>query len=287
MEETLKDIVIIYHGQCRDGFGSAYAAWKKFGDEASYVPARDHTVEPEGLTGKEIYILDFSFSRSILTSLATKNTSVMVIDHHISARADVEAFPQNIFNNDHSGAVLSWKYFHPDTIVPPLLEYIEDHDIWKFALPDNRAFNAAIGEYEMSFKSWDTLVQNLEKEAFLQTFLQTGKIIAKSGDDMVEKLMQYKERVLFEGHEVWALNVSRTFRSILGHNLATLNEESGGAAMGIVYYHANGSVNISLRSNGDFDVSVLAAKHGGGGHKNASGIEVKTFTDLPFTFIQD
>jgi len=287
MDQTLKNIVVIYHGQCRDGFGAAYAAWKKFGDDASYIPFRDHTTAPDGLVDKEIYIVDFSFLLPILQKLNDTNKSVVVIDHHVSAQADVESFPQNIFDNNHSGAVLSWKYFHPDTAVPPMLQYIEDHDIWKFALPNNREYAAALGEYEVSFKSWDKLIKDLEDESFLEAFLKTGKIIAKTGDDMVEKLMQYKERVLFEGHEVWALNVSRTFRSILGHNLATLNEEAGGAAMGIVYYHANGTVNISLRSNGDFDVSKLATKYNGGGHKNAASIKVKSFSDLPFTFIAD
>lgn len=38
--EPLKEIVIIYHAQCRDGLGSAYAAWKKFGDNASYIPRK-------------------------------------------------------------------------------------------------------------------------------------------------------------------------------------------------------------------------------------------------------
>ena len=36
--EELKSIVVIYHGRCRDGFAAAYAAWKKFGDKASYLP---------------------------------------------------------------------------------------------------------------------------------------------------------------------------------------------------------------------------------------------------------
>ncbi len=34
-----KDIVVIYHKHCPDGFGAAYAAWKKFGDAAEYLPA--------------------------------------------------------------------------------------------------------------------------------------------------------------------------------------------------------------------------------------------------------
>ena len=33
--EPLKNIVVIYHADCRDGFGAAYAAWKKFGDRAT------------------------------------------------------------------------------------------------------------------------------------------------------------------------------------------------------------------------------------------------------------
>jgi oligoribonuclease NrnB/cAMP/cGMP phosphodiesterase (DHH superfamily) len=283
--EKLKDIVVIYHGHCRDGFGSAYAAWKKFGEDASYVPLRRQEDMPEGLTDKELYILDYSFDKETLTDLVSKNKSVLVIDHHKSAEEAVTSFPDNIFDNDHSGAVLSWKYFHPDTTVPPLLEYIEDHDIWKFALPDNKAFAAALGEYEVSFKSWDKLIKNLESDVFLETFINTGKTLAKYRDEHVESLMQYRERVLFEGHEIWALNVSRVYRSILGHKLATLNGETGGIEMGIVYYHNEGAVNISLRSNGNVDVSEIAVKYGSGGHKNAASIKVDSFKDLPFTFI--
>ena len=40
--DTLKDIVVIYHDQCRDGLGAAYAAWKKFGDEAGLLPRFYH-----------------------------------------------------------------------------------------------------------------------------------------------------------------------------------------------------------------------------------------------------
>lgn len=98
--------------------------------------------------------------------------------------------------------------------------------------------------------------------------------------------MQYKERVLFEGHEVWALNVARTYRSILGHHLATLNAGTDQPEIGIVYYRNLGAVNISLRSNGDANVRVLAEKYGGGGHDNAASIKVDSFNHLPFEFIE-
>ncbi len=283
--EPLKNIVIIYHADCRDGFGAAYAAWKKFGDTASYLPWRDHTVAPEGLTDKEIYIVDFSFVRSTIEVLIAENKSVVVIDHHQTAEADVVAYPQNVFDNNHSGCVLAWQYFHPGTEVPELLYYIEDHDLWRFALTENREYNVALGQYEVSFEVWDALIEELKNENQKINFIAKGALIAKFEDKLIATIMKTRERVLFEGNEVWAINAERIYRSILGNKLAELNEAEGNIAIGIVYYHSHGRVNISLRSRGDVDVAALAEKYGGGGHKRAAGIEVASFAELPFTFI--
>ena len=284
--EELKEAVVIYHAQCTDGFGAAYAAWKKFGDTASYLPVKEHNELPAGLCDKEIYIVDFSFHLPLLKELVANNKSVVVIDHHQSARADVESFPQNIFDNEHSGAVLAWQYFHPDTTTPSLLEYVEDHDIWKFELPNNREFNSALKQHPNTFEAWDSLISNLKDESFYADFIKTGSTISKFEDSLVEHLLEFKERVLFEGHEVWALNVSRVYRSILGHHLARLNKEAGGIPLGIIYYRNLGAVNISLRSEDDIDVATMAEKYGGGGHKHAASIRVNSFAELPFTFLE-
>lgn len=284
--ESLKDTVIIYHADCRDGFGAAYAAWKKFGDSASYLPWRDHSVAPEGLIDKEIYIVDFSFRRPTIEALLAQNKKVVVIDHHQTAEADVRAFPQNIFDNNHSGCVLAWQYFHPSTDVPELLRYVEDHDLWRFALPENREYNVALGQYEVSFESWDALIAELAaSEASRVNFIAKGALIAKFEDKLVDTILATRERVLFEGHEVWAVNAERIYRSILGNKLAELNEAEGKIGIGIVYYHSHGRVNISLRSRGEVDVAVIAEKYDGGGHQRAAGIEVSTFAELPFTFL--
>lgn len=51
--------IVIYHADCPDGFGAAFAAWLVFGDSAQYVPARFGEPAPD-VRGKEVYILDFS-----------------------------------------------------------------------------------------------------------------------------------------------------------------------------------------------------------------------------------
>lgn len=286
MTQTSKDTLVIYHAQCRDGFGSAYAAWKKFGDRADYLPLKNQVDLPEGLTDKELYILDYSFKKDVLEQLRNDNKKVVVIDHHQTAKETITAFPENIFDQDHSGAVLSWQYFHPDVEIPSLLLYVEDHDLWKFELPNNREFNAALSEYEVAFEAWDELVDNLKDKDFQTDFIETGRTIASFEDRLVNDLLQYKEKVQFEGHEVYALNVSCTYRSILGHHLARLNKAEGGIPLGIVYYRNLGAVHISLRSEGDIDVAAMAEKHGGGGHKHAAGIRVASFAELPFTFLE-
>lgn len=283
--ETLKNIVIIYHADCRDGFGAAYAAWKKFGESASYIPLNASVNEsPEGLVDKEIYIVDFSFTKDVLQTLVDTNKSVLVIDHHITAKEDVESFEGNIFDNDHSGAVLTWQYFYPQEEVPELLKYIEDTDLWRFALPESREFSTALGTIDMTFEAWDALIQELQNTDKLINFIAKGTMLAKFEDKLVTHIMTRKERVLFEGHEIWVLNTSE-YASVLGNQLAELNLASEQTPIGIVYYHSDGRVKMSLRSIGDTDVSVIAQKYGGGGHKNASGMSVPTLEELPFTFI--
>lgn len=283
--ENLKKIVVIYHDQCRDGFGAAYAAWKKFGDKASYIPRKTQDPVPEGLEHKEIYIVDYSYKKSDLEALQEKNKSVVVIDHHETAKEAVTSFKENVFDMDHSGAVLAWKYFHPHTEVPKLLLYIEDHDLWRFKIEHNREFGAALGEYTQDFETWDQLNKNLEDRDHFSKFISHGAALAGFEDKLVQKLVEFREKVLFEGHEIYAVNCSRIYRSIVAHELSNLNGAEGRIEMAIVYYRYDGKVHCSLRSNGDVDVRTMAEKYGGGGHKNASSIRVDSFQELPFTFI--
>jgi uncharacterized protein len=283
--DNLKDTIIIYHGDCPDGFGAAYAAWKKFGDTATYLPWKDHDTLPAGLTDKTIYIVDFSFPRTLLQQLGDTNTSVVVIDHHVSAKADVTAFPQNIFDNNHSGCVLAWQYFHPGTEVPVVLLYVEDHDLWKMSLIEHREFNAALHDAAMTFESWDSICESLKTENNLINFIAKGSLLAKFEDKLVSKLFSYREKVRFENMECYAINATRYYRSILGNMLAEHNEGEGRLPLGIIYYHSIGTVNISLRSKDEVDVAAIATKFGGGGHKHAASFNVKSFRDLPFEYI--
>ena len=81
--------LVIYHDNCADGFGAAFAAWLILGDDADYVPAHyGQEFEPSYLSDIEervVYILDFSFPREEMDRLFGSAERVTWIDHHQTA----------------------------------------------------------------------------------------------------------------------------------------------------------------------------------------------------------
>src|SRR6201986_525599 len=131
-------IVVIYHGKCPDGFGGAWAAWKKFGNKAAYFAARDRNVPPVPLKNKIVYVIDYTYDAPIIKKLIKDNIRVTAIDHQIRQFEATKLTHHYLYDVKHSGAVLAWHYFHPLKKVPMLLRYVEDRDIWKWRVPHSR-----------------------------------------------------------------------------------------------------------------------------------------------------
>ena len=60
MAEFLKPDMCIYHGNCQDGFGAAWAVWKRFGDAVEYVPGFYGQPAPD-VAGRSVVMVDFSY----------------------------------------------------------------------------------------------------------------------------------------------------------------------------------------------------------------------------------
>lgn len=169
-------VTIIYHADCIDGFGSAYAAWCAFGDQANYCPMHHgETWDDAKISGADVYILDFSFAPEKLDTIAALAHSVTQLDHHLSAQQawvgklqatdngyeTYECSERRLkvsFNLNISGAHFAWDYFHPSKPLPLLLQHIEDQDIWKFVIPGTREFCLALRLLPFDFTVWHQLV---------------------------------------------------------------------------------------------------------------------------------
>jgi hypothetical protein len=101
-------ILCIYHGNCADGFGAAWVVRKALGD-IEFHPGK-HQSPPPDLTGKDVIMVDFSYSRPVLLAMAAQANSILIIDHHKTAIDALVDLPANVttkFAIEHSGAMLT------------------------------------------------------------------------------------------------------------------------------------------------------------------------------------
>jgi oligoribonuclease NrnB/cAMP/cGMP phosphodiesterase (DHH superfamily) len=273
--EDLKDIVVIYHAHCYDGFGAAYAAWKKFGDTASYYPTIERNAFPEGIRGKEVYVVDFCFNAQITTELVSANKSLVILDHHIGSKEVTLSVPDAVYSDTDSGAKIAWKYFHPGTEVPKLIDYLSDSDTWNHSLPHWREVEGYIHIHELAFGAFEALHKELEHG--LEDAIEKGKVLNKQFDNLVQEHVEKAMLVECEGYVVYAVNASSFLRSDLGHVLAMKK-----GPFAIVYRFEQDVLRVSFRGDGSIDCTKIAEKYGGSGHHNAAAIILRGVNPLPF-----
>jgi len=277
LREEPKKILVLYHADCSDGFGAAYAAWKKFGDSADYLPILYKTSPPD-VRGKIVYLLDYGYPKDVTDAIARNAERFVMIDHHITNEDTVKKASEYVFENSHSAAVLSWKYFHPDIKVPTLFEYIEDKDLWKFSLPFSREVSRWFAGLPADFVAWDGVVSDFEDEKTRNTFIAEGSRILAQVNKVISDLVSRAKPIVFEGYKTLIIETP-VFHSEVGNALAQKMPP-----IGIVWVEKNGKYSVSLRSDGTVDVSKMAEKYGGGGHKSASGFVLDTKEELNSLF---
>lgn len=292
---TPASVTVFYHADCLDGFGAAYAAWRRFGDAARYRPM--HHGNPwtkEDVDGRELYVLDFSFPPDELLAMAALARSTTLIDHHASA---CEAWERRLgpapgearthwhlpdarlrldFDLGKSGARLAWEHFQPDLPVPAATLHIEDQDMWRFSIDGTRAFCRALRMRPFEFAEWDTVFQLGPDSPAHRAFLAEGAAVERflaievarlaASDSVMAVMLPAPEG----GVPGLAINANALFTSDLGGQLAA---RSG--TFGLVWHRAaDGEVKASLRGCNTVNVAHLAARFGGGGHPNAAGFRM-------------
>jgi oligoribonuclease NrnB/cAMP/cGMP phosphodiesterase (DHH superfamily) len=280
-----KNIVVIYHADCPDGFGAAYSAWKKFGDAATYMPMKYHHEPPyEEFRGREVYMVDFSYPKEIMDRLLEVARSFVVLDHHEGVQDVVESMPEHVYDKDRSGATIAWSYFHHDKPAPKLLQHIEDVDLYNFKLPETKPLLAYLSVQPFTFEFWDTIAAELESSTKHDGLVERAKPYLDYFNYIVELSVRHAHPVKFEGHETLIANASpiKTLKSAIGHALAEKKPPIGL----VVSVHPNG-IGVSIRGDGSVDVSEIARKYGGNGHPNSSGFQIPWQTPMPFTSLEE
>ena len=262
-------VIVLYHANCADGFGAAWAAWQKLGDGADYLPVRHGNPPPVLPEGAIVYILDFCYRRSVIEQMRERATELTVIDHHQTAQEELAGLDYAIFDNTKSGATLAWEFFNSGRPLPELLRYVMDNDLWLHRLPRSREVFAALNAYRMDFQVWNDLdIAQLAIE---------GDPILRYQRQQVAVLCDQVRFETLAGHRVPVVNAA-VLGSEVGAELLTRYPEVPFAA--IYFDRGDGIRQWSLRSREDFDVSRIARQFQNGGHRQAAGFETKIGNEL-------
>lgn len=266
-QEPIGPVFILYHANCTDGLGARYAAWKKFGENATYIPVKYKQPFPEIIPdGSAVYIVDFSYPRAVLEE-QSKRVFLKVLDHHKTAQEDLAGLPYAEFDMERSGAVMAWEYFHPHIPAPDLLLAIQDRDIWKWQREGTRDALATLKLVGDDVTEWGPYMN----PAGFSTLVKKGGPISEYQDREVDFSVKPEKVSLrkFRGYDVAVVNCTH-LTSEVGNKLCTEYDIDFAICYSIT---GEGRVLFSFRSIGDFDTTPIAKSFGGGGHKNASGGE--------------
>jgi len=279
-----KKIIGIYHKDCLDGTTAAAVLLKKFPDVL--LRPLSHRYEEEDLnkiveeTDEEtiVYIVDFSLREGHSEKLIEKVKEVVNIDHHIGAEERLKNLDKNysnfsfVFNNDRSGASLTWIYFYGEENIPQLIKYVEDSDIWRFTYGDDTRY-AVSYLYQFSGKPEKMLDYINASDDVIKNVLKDGKMLKEYRDGLTAVLLRTVNPLQLKigEHIVPAHNTPEFLGSDVGHELATtLNKTVA------TFVINDDTVRLHFRGNNEHTPSALdlAKILGGGGHRNAAAAAV-------------
>lgn len=285
------DTVCLYHKDCFDGLGAAWATKLAYPD-AAFIATDYRDPLPDGLDGKRVIVVDFSYpieSMIILTQVAAE---LIFLDHHPRSKEIVEQLNQiqttalgfpicARFEDSRSGAMMAWEFFFGQTDPPALIRHISNRDLWLEQEQQSFEIMEAVALYPMNLDEWDDLFcwrrdrsypENVDAHnARIEPLASLGRTLrVKMQQDYLRIIDQTQRTIELGGVSVPLINVPRGLGSEAIGYLAQSHPFAAG------YYDDATHRIFSLRSKrgSGANVRAIAEQYGGGGLYHASGFTV-------------
>lgn len=242
-----------------------------------------------------VYIVDFSISPDDMTKLLDITSDVTWIDHHKTAIEAYDGFEGAIAglrDTRYAACVLTYVYlmflkphpgakFDPDAVleqVPIWTMLVGDYDAWRWD------YGERTQEFYFGLMTEDTGPDGIWAELLEDDHKELPLLVAQI-ENAGETIEKYRKQVSSEFLEAWG------FESVLeGHRVLVCNQGRPGSRFfgdapgydivaGFVW---DGRQYIVSLYSETVDVSEIAKKFGGGGHKGAAGFRSK---EMPFRAI--
>ena len=275
---------LVYYHNDMDGKCSAAIVKRVLQDKADlkFVPLQyDDPVElPKDIWEYwRVYILDFTLPERQMDELCNllPRADVIWIEHHITQLVKYEtkySHLAGVRKNGVAACELTWRFMYGEfNEMPEAVMYIANRDIWKLEDENTLYF------YEWLINSmggpqqtlWELLLENKKVPSGI---MERGQLLRDARINQMKKDIKslgYDAEI--DGHRCFKVNYS-SYESISDAGRFICDDL--GYPVAVIYHYKKNSVGklvkiFGLRSNDDVDVSEIAVKRGGGGHKRAAG----------------
>lgn len=284
---------IFYHSADFDGKTSNEVVKRAFkGEEICEFPWTYGYSEPNFTSilreGDTVVIVDLSFSQGKMQELNylhnTKQANVIWIDHHVSAivksqECGYDSLP-GVRHIGEAACALAWRYFFIANVTPEEIEQIPN-SILLFSAYD-------VWDKENPMYSWEVILafqygaraneQQVLKNLFtmddtdIDMYVRGGRQILKYEKNRLQSAADKGHFfATIDEYKVVVINTqdfcSAAFESI---------DESLYDVMVPISFQSTGNWRVSLYTkNPDIDVSELASRFGGGGHRATAGFSLE------------
>jgi len=236
------------------------------------------TLSIDDVRGRDVYMLDFCLQPFSLMEELASACYLVWIDHHKSAIE--EAISREFVCHDmltrigDAGCELTWEYFFGNIEMPRAVYLLGRYDVWDHSDPDTLPFQYAMRVKSMSPDShawWECLFAMESMNAIVRD----GETILEYVNMSNAEYAKYAFETELDGVRCIALNRMCTNSQAFD---SAYDPDKHDAML--TFGWRNGQWTVSLyATKADTDMSALAKRYGGGGHKGAAGFQCDT---LPF-----
>ena len=235
------------------------------------------------LTFDTVIVLDYSLQPDDMQALY-RSGKLIWIDHHAYAieqgRKDGYTYANapGLRHTSISAACLAYKHWQTtiesiSEAVWPIVQLVDIYDLWNTEseyFDKAKALNAyfmTLSEHDFSML-FDSILDHETPGKLIEYGAKVGKHILASRNSYAHALA-YPHTTTLEGHKVVAYNYV--------HNDLSAEVEDDTICM--MYVIQGSYAKVSLRQNGGtIDVAAIARNYGGGGHRQAAGMTIPTYT---------
>lgn len=270
-----------------DGVGCAVLMKKAYGDliDIDLIPAnksdefiRNWLSNGQALAYTKLYITDLTIDVTTADLIEKSPLNAQLLDHHETNSGDLKGRNWCIIGNElqcGTSLVYTFLTMHSDLSVKEFQEYekfvehVENYDTWKWVEKNDKVA-----------KDLSDLLYILGKRTFFERFVEDSSVELSRDEKMLlsvdrdkMKTVNYMNKMSYSELKIPYAGSYITLGIVPGNryvnDLASevLAEHSNIDAVAVISIPGV----MSLRSNGKFDVEVLAKVLGGGGHKESSG----------------